>query len=92
LSENFTTYHSDLLSQEWPEDDIREDMLVHVVETLGTVNPVYRNLLMYRYIDNKSVEEISAISGKSYKAAESLLSRAREAFRKKFQENKWENE
>lgn len=92
LSEDFTTYHSDLSYQEWPEDGFREEMLAHVVETLGNVNPVYRNLLMARYIDNKSVEEISALSGKSYKAAESLLSRAREAFRKKFQENKGKNE
>jgi RNA polymerase sigma-70 factor (ECF subfamily) len=61
------------------DDIIKED----VITILGDMNEEYRYLLMARYFENKSVEEISRAVGRSYKATESMLSRSREAFRKK---------
>jgi RNA polymerase sigma-70 factor (ECF subfamily) len=55
-----------------------------VLTALANLRDGYRYLLMSRYFESKSVEEISMAIGKSYKATESLLSRSREAFRKKF--------
>jgi RNA polymerase sigma-70 factor, ECF subfamily len=44
----------------------------------------YRQLLLSRYRDNCSVDEIAAAERVTYKAAESLLSRARAAFRRAY--------
>jgi len=52
-----------------------------VVEILGLLPQTYRNALVARYADGLSVEEIAKSLDKSYKATESLLSRAKEAFR-----------
>ena len=62
------------------DDNTRE----HVLTVLGDLNERYRYLLKARYLENKSIEEISLEIGKSYKATESMLSRSRETFRKKF--------
>jgi RNA polymerase sigma-70 factor (ECF subfamily) len=51
-----------------------------VVKTLGQINNKYRMLLILKYIEEKSIAEISVTINKSYKATESLLSRARHAF------------
>jgi len=70
------------------EIDIVDDMTrVNVIAVLADLTEEYRYLLMAKYIENKSVEEISFVIGKSYKATESLLSRSREAFRTKFKKN-----
>lgn len=52
-----------------------------VVEVLGRLPADYRTALVARYADGHSVEEVARLLGKSYKAAESTLSRAKEAFR-----------
>lgn len=57
-----------------------------VITVLANLIDEYRCLLMARYLENKSVEEISLVIGKSYKATESMLSRARNAFREKFKQ------
>ncbi len=64
------------------------DELVHqravclrVAEILGQLPSDYRTALVARYAEGQSVEEIAQLLDKSYKAAESTLSRAREAFR-----------
>jgi DNA-directed RNA polymerase specialized sigma24 family protein len=41
----------------------------------------YRTALVARYADGQSVDNVAQLLGKSYKATESVLSRAREAFR-----------
>jgi len=57
-----------------------------VIRVLADLSNDHRYLLMARYYENKSVEEISRAIGKSYKATESMLSRSREAFREKFKQ------
>lgn len=54
-----------------------------VITVLASLTDEYRYLLEARYIEDKSVDEISFGIGKTYKATESMLTRAREAFRKK---------
>jgi RNA polymerase sigma-70 factor (ECF subfamily) len=59
----------------------RQATRLRVVEVLGLLPPDYRAALVARYADGQSVEEIAQLLEKSYKATESVLSRAREAFR-----------
>ena len=54
---------------------------VRVVEALGRVPSAYRTALSARYAEGRSVEEVAQLLDRNYKATESLLSRAREAFR-----------
>jgi RNA polymerase sigma-70 factor (ECF subfamily) len=54
---------------------------LRVVEALGALPADYRQALVARYADGHSVEEVARLLGRSYKATESTLSRAREAFR-----------
>ncbi|HWH71999.1 MAG TPA: RNA polymerase sigma factor, partial [Candidatus Sulfotelmatobacter sp.] len=54
---------------------------LRVVEVLGQLAPDYRTALVARYADGRSVEEIARLLDRSYKATESVLSRAKEAFR-----------
>jgi RNA polymerase sigma-70 factor, ECF subfamily len=65
------------------DERIQEDVLT----VLANLRDEYRYILLLRYFESKSVEEISFAIGKSYKATESLLTRSREAFRKKFKQN-----
>jgi len=55
---------------------------------LGRLINEYRYLLEAKYIENKGINEISREMDKSYKATESMLTRAREAFRKEFKQIK----
>lgn len=55
-----------------------------VVDTLWSLSPDYRNALLARYVEEESVESVAARLGRSYKAAESVLSRARQAFFERF--------
>ena len=64
------------------DERIQEDVLT----VLANLKDEYRSILLSRYFENKSVEEISQTIGKSYKATESLLTRSREAFRKEFRQ------
>jgi len=56
----------------------------HVIETLAALPEDYRAALVARYADGRGVEDVAAILGRTYKATESLLARAREAFRAAF--------
>lgn len=60
---------------------LQRDTRIRVVRALGTLSDDYRSALLARYVDELSVTEISNLLGRSYKATESLLSRAREALR-----------
>ena len=53
--------------------------------TLSSLPPEYRDALVGKYIDGASVKDLAERSGKSGKAAESTLHRARLAFSKVFQ-------
>ena len=59
----------------------QERVRVSVVEALALLPEDYRTALVARYADDRSVEAVAALLGRSYKATESLLSRARQALR-----------
>ena len=64
-----------------PEEVVmRRTTHVHVVEALGLLPTDYRMALIARYADERSVDEVARLLGRTYKATESLLSRARAAF------------
>jgi len=50
-------------------------------QALGLLSREYRVALVARYADECGVDEVARLLGRSYKATESLLSRARAAFR-----------
>jgi RNA polymerase sigma-70 factor (ECF subfamily) len=52
-----------------------------VAAALAALSPRYESVLRAKYLDGQSVADIAAESGESVKAVESLLSRARQAFR-----------
>jgi RNA polymerase sigma-70 factor (ECF subfamily) len=60
---------------------VRRATCLRVVEVLGLLSPDYRTALVARYADGRNVAEVAQLLGKSYKAAESTLSRAKQAFR-----------
>lgn len=76
--------HFDIDYQE--NESIDDRTQADVITVLANLKEEYRYILMSRYLENKSVEEISFEIGKSYKATESLLSRARNAFREEFKQ------
>ena len=59
----------------------RREVCLRITEVLGQLPSEYRAALVARYAEGRPVEEIAQLLDKSYKAAESTLSRAREAFR-----------
>jgi RNA polymerase sigma-70 factor (ECF subfamily) len=65
-----------------PEEVVmRQATRVRVVEALALLNEDYRTALVARYADERGVGEVAQMLGRTYKATESLLSRARAAFR-----------
>ena len=58
-----------------------------VRETLSTLPEAYALALLWRYREDKSVREMAELTGKTEKAIERLLARARETFQKR-----WNNE
>jgi len=74
-----------VLSRDDPEGELERrelSRLVHV--TLDHLPDKYGDALEWKYIQGLSVEEISRRLDLGYKAAESLLTRARQAFREGF--------
>jgi RNA polymerase sigma factor (sigma-70 family) len=59
----------------------QERVRLSVVEALALLPEDYRTALVARYADDRPVEMVAALLGRSYKATESLLSRARQALR-----------
>ena len=57
-----------------------------IVEALGRLTEDQRRALVLRYMDGHSVAEIAELLGRTPKATESLLSRARSAFRSAYHE------
>jgi RNA polymerase sigma-70 factor (ECF subfamily) len=73
------------LSGEDPEQEYRRSELSRLVHaTLDHLPGRYGDALVWKYLEGRSVEEIGARLGLGYKAAESLLTRARQAFRESF--------
>jgi RNA polymerase sigma-70 factor (ECF subfamily) len=57
---------------------------LRVVEALAVLPDDYRRALVARYADQRSVGDVAKLLGRNYKATESLLGRARTAFRAAF--------
>jgi len=68
----------------------RTDVKDRVIEVLGGLPVDQRTALVDRCVHRRSVPDIARRLGRTYKATESLLSRAREAFRAAWEE--WEHE
>lgn len=70
-----------LMAEEPLPQEVVEDQAtrVRVVQALGLLGDEYRAALVARYADGRAVGEVARLLGKSYKATESLLSRARVA-------------
>jgi RNA polymerase sigma-70 factor (ECF subfamily) len=69
-----------------PEAQLHRKELARLVQvTLDHLPHRYGDVLEWKYIDGVSVSEIAGRLGLGYKAAESLLERARRAFREGFQ-------
>ena len=68
-----------------PEDVLARRETVELVgATLSSLPPDYRDALVEKYVDGRSVPEIARRTGRKVKAAESQLHRARQAFAKVF--------
>jgi RNA polymerase sigma-70 factor, ECF subfamily len=74
----------DIDSEEIDIELIDAETQSNVVMVFATLTDDYTYLLTAKYIENKSTDEIAKVIGKSYKATESMLTRARDAFRRKF--------
>lgn len=60
---------------------LERSVQARVIEAVGALNDDYRIALLARYVQGESVSQVARRLGRSYKATESLLSRAREALR-----------
>jgi RNA polymerase sigma-70 factor, ECF subfamily len=70
-----------------PEDDLeRRDRAERVTRALAALPERYEAVLRAKYLEGQAVAEIAAGWGETPKAVESLLTRAREAFRAAFLE------
>jgi RNA polymerase sigma-70 factor (ECF subfamily) len=67
-------------SQAWSQQELRSGIETALAELSGE----QRIVMILRYLDQMPVREIASTIGRSEKATESLLSRAREAFRKAY--------
>ncbi len=63
------------------------DESIEFIETLNKLKEEHRQVLLMRYYVGLGVDEIARILGKTYKGAESLLSRARADLRKNMGRN-----
>ena len=71
-----------------PEPSVRAhetDTAERVAAALAAIPDRYESALRAKYLDRQSVEEIARVWGESPKAIESLLTRARQAFREAYE-------
>lgn len=75
-------YQNAIDKQLLPEDVImNREYRLKVIEALAKLPDDYRIILIERYVNERSVQEIAISIRKSYKATESLLSRTRQSLR-----------
>lgn len=66
-----------------PEDAFEAmETSAEVVEALWSLAPDHREALLVRYVEEQGVDVVAMRLGRTYKGAESVLSRAREALRR----------
>jgi RNA polymerase sigma-70 factor, ECF subfamily len=70
-----------------PEDSDRRERAQRVIEVLSSLPEHYEAVLRAKYLDGASVAQIAAQRSETPKAVESLLTRARLAFRDKYSDN-----
>lgn len=76
---------AELESDELPEWALeREETRALVGATLSSLSPDYREALLQKYVEGLSVKDMAARAGRSPKATESRLTRARVAFTRVF--------
>lgn len=68
----------------FPDHWSRAATRVHVIEALDQIPDNYRAVLLARHVDEMSVLEVADLLGISVRAAESVLARARRAFRRAY--------
>jgi RNA polymerase sigma-70 factor, ECF subfamily len=68
-------------------DKARREQAERVAQALGRLPQRYETVLRYKYVDGLSVADIAAASGDTPKAVESLLTRARQAFREAYEKD-----
>jgi RNA polymerase sigma-70 factor (ECF subfamily) len=61
-----------------------QNLSARVEQTLGALPEAYRVVLMWRYWEKVSAAEMAARTGKTEKAVERMLARAREQFRRRW--------
>ncbi len=66
-------------------DPVAEEKAERVAVALAALPDHYEAVLRAKYLDQMTVEQIAARNGDSLKAVESLLARARQAFREAYQ-------
>ncbi len=85
MDDQLRTLFNRLESEPLAEDVLeREETREMVNATMSQLPPHYREALEAKYIQRRSVREIAVQQATSDKAIESLLTRARQAFRKTF--------
>jgi RNA polymerase sigma factor (sigma-70 family) len=62
-------------------DHDREEQAERIARALDALPERYERVLRGKYLEQRSVAELAAEAGESAKAVESLLTRARQAFR-----------
>jgi len=62
------------------------DQRDEVVRALGRLSPLHRQVLVLKYLDNRSVAEIATELGRSRVQVQSLLQRARSALRRQMED------
>jgi len=83
----------EIRSEDWPDpgqplpelEIISQEESAAVVEALWSLPDEYRQALVWRYAQGRPVNEIARLLDRPYKAAESLLSRARAALREQLE-------
>jgi RNA polymerase sigma-70 factor (ECF subfamily) len=69
-----------------PDDGPAEERAERVAAALAALPTHYEAVLRAKYLDRQTVDEIATARGDSPKAIESLLSRARQAFREAYEQ------
>ena len=59
---------------------LNEEQRKNIIKILYNLNPIYRNCLILKYMDDCSVKEIANIFGKTPKAIDGILQRAKKNF------------
>ncbi|HLF69692.1 MAG TPA: RNA polymerase sigma factor [Actinomycetota bacterium] len=73
-----------------PDDDLTEELIADsdsIIDALGRIPPLHRQVLVLKYLDDLSVEKIADELGRSRVQVQSLLQRARASLRRAFEES-----